>query len=103
MDAPGAIRRLRAIEQGKVRDHLLRLDSENRLLRFGGYVSDAHIKPYCDGLDWDRAVIIGYPFDGEVRGLGELKPMAAGGLPKPPFRSRGRFRTAAPAPGRCGD
>jgi hypothetical protein len=43
MDAPGTIRRLWAIERGKVRDHLLRLDPEDRLLRFGSYVSHAQI------------------------------------------------------------
>jgi RimJ/RimL family protein N-acetyltransferase len=75
MDAPGTIRRLWAIERGKLRDHLLRLDPEDRLLRFGGYVSHAQIEGYYDGLDWDRAVIIGYLVDGEIRGVGELKPM----------------------------
>jgi GNAT superfamily N-acetyltransferase len=94
MDAPGMTRRLWAIEHGKVRNHLLRLDPEDRLLRFGGYVSDAHIKAYCDRLDWGRAVIIGYLVDGEVRGLGELKPMAAGGAEaalsvEKPFQNRG--------------
>jgi GNAT superfamily N-acetyltransferase len=78
MNAFGTIRRLSAIERGKMRDHLLRLDPEDRLLRFGGYVSDAYIDGYCDGLDWDRAVLIGYLVDGEVRGVGELRPMAEG-------------------------
>jgi GNAT superfamily N-acetyltransferase len=68
------IRRLWAIERGKVRDHLLRLDPEDRLCRFGGHVSAASIEAYCAGLDWSHAVIIGYVVDGEVRGLAELKP-----------------------------
>jgi hypothetical protein len=76
MQAPGRIRRLSALERGKLRDHLLRLAPEDRLLRFGGYLSDSLIDAYCDGLEWGRAIIIGYLVDGEVRGLGELKPMA---------------------------
>ena len=78
MDPRGTIRRLWGFEHRKVRAHLLRLDREDRVLRFGGYVSDAQIEAYCDRLDWRRAVIIGYLVDGEVRGLGELQPIAEG-------------------------
>jgi ribosomal protein S18 acetylase RimI-like enzyme len=78
MAAPGIVRRLRAIERDKVRDHLLRLDTEDRLRRFAGYLSDAQIETYCANLDWARALIVGYVVDGEVRAIGELKPMADG-------------------------
>jgi hypothetical protein len=58
MAAPGIVRRLRAIERDKVRDHLLRLDAEDRLRRFAGYLSDAQIETYCANLDWGRALIV---------------------------------------------
>jgi GNAT superfamily N-acetyltransferase len=77
MRASGAIRRLRSVERHLIPDHLLRLDPEDRQLRFGGYLSEAHIGAYCDRLDWGRAVAVGYLVNGEVRGLGELKPMTA--------------------------
>lgn len=76
MAAPGVIRRLSAVERDKVRDHLLRLDPEDRLLRFGGQVSDAHIEAYCAGLDWRRGVVLGWLDGGDVRALAELKPIA---------------------------
>ncbi len=94
---PGVIRRLRAFERGKIRDHLLRLDGDDRVLRFGGYASRALVEAYCDGLDWGRAIVIGYLIDGEVRAIGELKPMGDG-WPRAgevavsverPFRNRG--------------
>jgi ribosomal protein S18 acetylase RimI-like enzyme len=77
-DPPGRIRRLWAFERAKVHDHLLRLDGDDRLLRFGGYASAAQITAYCEQLDWSRALIVGYVEGGEVRGLGELKPIGDG-------------------------
>ncbi len=79
MAAPGIVRRLRAVERDNVREHLLRLDDEDRLLRFAGYLSDAQIDTYCANLDWGRALIVGYVVDGEVRAIGELKSMLDGG------------------------
>ena len=74
----GVIRRLWPFERAKIRDHLLRLDRDDRLLRFGGYVSAAQITAYCDRLDWDLVIVIGCVIGGEVRGIGELKPIGAG-------------------------
>jgi GNAT superfamily N-acetyltransferase len=79
MNIPGSIRRLRAAERDKVRDHLLRLDGEDRQLRFGGYASPARIAAYCAELDLRRALILGYLVEGEVRAIGELKPLAGSG------------------------
>jgi hypothetical protein len=76
--AGGAIRRLWPSERGKVRDHLLRLNRDDRLLRFGGYASAARITAYCDGLDWRRGLIVGYVTGGKVRGIGELKLLGTG-------------------------
>ena len=77
MDASGVIRKLLPSERAEVRAHLLRLDPEDRWLRFAGPASDARIEAYCDGLDESITTMIGYVVDGEVRGLGELKPLGA--------------------------
>jgi ribosomal protein S18 acetylase RimI-like enzyme len=61
-----------------VRDHLLRLERDDRLLRFGGYASVAQITAYCDRLDWNRGLIVGYVTRGKVRGIGELKLLGTG-------------------------
>ena len=73
MATHGVIRRLWAGERDQVRDHLLRLEREDRQLRFGGYASAAHIAAYCEGLDWSRGLVLGYVVAGHVRGVGELK------------------------------
>lgn len=73
--AAAVIRRIWPSERDKLRAHLLRLDAEDRVLRFGGYSSDAQIEAYCRELDWHRAVVIGYLVEGELRGVGELKPL----------------------------
>jgi GNAT superfamily N-acetyltransferase len=66
------IRRLWPVERAKLRDHLLRLDWEDRMLRFGGYANAAQIAAYCERLEWSRALVVGYLTGGEVRGLGQL-------------------------------
>ena len=78
MAARGVIRRLWSGERDKIRDHLLRLDGDDRVLRFGGYASDAHIAAYCARLDWSRVLVVGYVAGGEVRGLGQLELIGAG-------------------------
>lgn len=76
MRAAGVIRRLWPVERDEVRAHLLRLDPEDRRLRFGGQIGDEAVGRYADRLDWHRALLIGRLVDGEVRGLGELKPLS---------------------------
>ena len=78
MATHGVIRRLWVGERDKIRDHLLRLDGEDRVLRFGGYASAAHIAAYCARLDWTRVLVAGYVAGGEVRGLGQLELIGAG-------------------------
>ena len=73
MATRGVIRRLCPVERAKIQDHLLRLDWEDRMLRFGGYVGAAHIAAYCERLDWSRVLVVGYVTGGEVRGLGQLE------------------------------
>ena len=75
--AGGVIRRRWPSERAKVRDHLLRLDRDDRLLRFGGYASAAQITAYCDRLDWSRGLIVGYVIGSKVRSIGELKLLGA--------------------------
>jgi len=77
-ETPGAIRRLWSSERAKVRDHLLRLGRDDRLLRFGGHASAASIAAYCDRIDWERAIVTAYVIGDEARGIGELTPIGAG-------------------------
>jgi ribosomal protein S18 acetylase RimI-like enzyme len=97
MATRSVIRRLWSGERDQIRDHLLRLDAEDRVLRFGGYASAAHIAAYCERLDWSRVLVVGYGTGGEVRGLGQLELIGAG-WPRAaelavsverPFQSRG--------------
>ena len=74
----GVIRRLWVGERDKIRDHLLRLDEADRVLRFGGYASAAHIAAYCARLDWSRVLVGGYVTGGAMRGLGQLELIGAG-------------------------
>jgi len=74
LDRLGVFRRIAAVEQNKVYDHLLRLDKEDRLLRFGNPATDQRIRAYCDALDWQYGLVIGYVVDGEIRAIGEFKP-----------------------------
>jgi ribosomal protein S18 acetylase RimI-like enzyme len=79
MVGPGVIRRLWPIERDRVTRHLLRLDPDSRRLRFGGLVGPGQIEAHGAGLDWQRAVIVGYLEAGELRGLGELLPIGGDG------------------------
>jgi ribosomal protein S18 acetylase RimI-like enzyme len=97
MPTRGVIRRLWAGERDQIRDHLLRLDPEDRRLRFGGHANAADVAAYCEGLDWSRGLVLGYVVAAQVRGLGELKliekvPARAAELAasvERPFQNRG--------------
>lgn len=69
---PPAIRRLWPAERGRVRDHLLRLEPEDRALRFCRAPGDRAIASYCEDIDWLRASILGFFVEGELRGVAEL-------------------------------
>ena len=60
MASRAVIRRLWIGERERIRDHLLRLEGGDRLLRFGGHASDAHIAAYGERLDWSRVLVVGY-------------------------------------------
>jgi RimJ/RimL family protein N-acetyltransferase len=77
----GVIRRLGEDERDRLSDHLLRLDAEDRQLRFGGYGGEAYVRSYCQHLDWSRSVVLGCLIDGELRAAGELK-LIAGSWPR---------------------
>jgi RimJ/RimL family protein N-acetyltransferase len=76
--AGGAIRRLWPSELSKVRDHLLRLGRDDRLLRFGNHASAARITAHCARVDWSRGLILGYVTGGKARGIGELALLGTG-------------------------
>lgn len=72
------IRSLWAADSGHFRDHLLRLDSESRHLRFGMGVGDHFLRDYAERAFTHDGVVFG-GFDGEhLRAVAELRPF--GGL-----------------------
>jgi len=72
-EQPVVFRRIWSGERTLVRAHLLRLDADDRHVRFGGAPSERMIEDYARGLDWGRALIVGCEVGGVLRGLGELK------------------------------
>ena len=103
MATRSVIRRLGTGERDEIRGHLLRLDHEDRVFRFGGYASAAHIAAYCERLDFSRVLAFGYATGGEVRGLGQLELIGAGWPRRrsSPSRWSGRSRTGASGPRCC--
>jgi RimJ/RimL family protein N-acetyltransferase len=73
LNGGGTIRKLWPTEIEKFRDHLLRLDDENRRMRFGMSVDDAFIAAYAGRADWTRTVIYGYFVAGDVQATAELR------------------------------
>ena len=71
----GNIRKLWPTETDKFRDHLLRLDKENRRMRFAHGVSDAFVEDYAARMSEMGALVYGYFVDGEVRAAAELKKL----------------------------
>jgi ribosomal protein S18 acetylase RimI-like enzyme len=67
------IRKLFAFEREKVRNHLLRLDPEDRRLRFFGAVGDSYISSYSETIFSTGAIILGCFENGELRAIGELR------------------------------
>lgn len=60
-------------EMEKFRDHLLRLDRENRRLRFGMPVSDEFIADYAERMSGMKGVVYGFFHEGEMRAAGEMR------------------------------
>lgn len=69
-----AIRKLWPGERENLKNHLLRLNREDRRMRFFGSVSDDFIHTYCDRINWLRSTILGCFVEGELRGVTELMP-----------------------------
>jgi RimJ/RimL family protein N-acetyltransferase len=74
--AAASFRRLATGERGRLLPgHFLRLDGEDRRLRFGGHTGEERVRAYCARLDRDPgAVVLGCFLAGELRAVGELKP-----------------------------
>lgn len=66
-------RKLLPTELPRYREHLLRLDREDRYSRFSGTVSDEVIGQHCLRIDWRCTIIVGAFVDGELRGALELR------------------------------
>ena len=65
-------RKLTAVDSALIEAHMLRLDAENRRLRFCAPAGDAFIRKYCAGRDWPASILVGAFVDGVLRGVGEL-------------------------------
>jgi GNAT superfamily N-acetyltransferase len=78
------IRKLLAHELGELRAHLLRMDDDDRRLRFGHVVSPKLILDYVAALRlsqvWPRTWIVGAFEDGVLRGVAELRAGRPGSL-----------------------
>jgi GNAT superfamily N-acetyltransferase len=73
-----AQRKLVASEAAQIVEHLLRLDPEDRRLRFGGgSIKPEAIATYFHGIDWRRSWFVGYFDGGVLRGVAQI------GLAKP--------------------
>ncbi len=67
------VRKLLFSERGKIYEHFLRLDAEDRRRRFFGAISDDSIQEYCNAISMVRGVTLGCFVDGVLRGVGELR------------------------------
>ncbi len=67
------IRYLAGSELPLLRDHLLRLDPEDRRMRFGGAsLKPEAIETYCNSIDRARSLHVGYLVDGKLRGVAQI-------------------------------
>ena len=73
----GIIRKMWAVEGGRYREHLLRLDPISRRNRFGGDVSDEFLDDYAALATSIDIVIHGFFVNGTMRGAAELRPIGA--------------------------
>ncbi|MGF1628312.1 MAG: GNAT family N-acetyltransferase [Kiloniellaceae bacterium] len=75
------IRKLLAHERGDLKNHLLRMDADDRRLRFGHFVSPESIVAYTAGICWPQTWIVGAFEDGVLRGVAELRSGDRSGAP----------------------
>lgn len=71
----GSIRKLWPAETAKFRNHLLRLDKENRRMRFAHGVSDAFIEDYAARMNEMGSLVYAYLDEGEARAAAELRKL----------------------------
>lgn len=71
----GTIRKLWATESGKFRDHLIRLDQENRRMRFGHSVSEVFLNDYAARTSDLSSLTYGFFVHGEIRAAAELRKL----------------------------
>ncbi len=69
----GTVRKLWFMESEKFRDHLLRLDSESRRMRFGMAVGDEFIRRYVDGTGQFQSIVYGFFVGREMHAAAELR------------------------------
>lgn len=72
----GTIRKLWPSETHRFRDHLLRLNKENRRLRFAHQVSDQFIADYAERMTEAGSITYAYIEKGEVCAVAELRKLA---------------------------
>lgn len=73
--AEESVRLLLASESADYGAHLMRLDPLSRFMRFGGLVTDAALQRHAARIGEQKAVVLGYFADGELRGVVELHPL----------------------------
>jgi GNAT superfamily N-acetyltransferase len=88
------IRRLWDADRELFRAHLLRLDPESRHDRFNGGASDEFLNRYADRCFAPGDMIFGAFIDDELRGAGELRPIATDDAKPPYFAAPGRAEAA---------
>jgi GNAT superfamily N-acetyltransferase len=71
------IRTLLPTEFGLLKEHLLRLEPDDRLRRFQGHASDQRIADYVGGLDRFHVVVVAWIEHGQLRGAAELSRFGA--------------------------
>lgn len=69
----GTIRKLWPMERDKFRDHLLRLDTNSRRLRFAHAVSDSFVEDYAARMSANGSIVYAYIEDDKVRAVAELR------------------------------
>lgn len=74
----GTVRKLWPTEIQKFRDHMLRLDTDSRRMRFGMTVDDTFISDYAERADFLRSVIYGYFAGNEMHAAAELRSIGDG-------------------------
>lgn len=67
------IRRVWWHERDRLTEHLLRLPSEDRYQRFGGYLSDGEIRAYTERKQWFSGYVVGAYMRGQLRGVAEFE------------------------------